>query len=122
MLKIKIVVFAVTLGCMPIVLASAALADWMAYSVDGRGKFGHSRAPSRASARQAALNFCGRPGCYVIAVTKARCTALAVSNHRGYWVGMGSASSKAGAMGYAISWCSKNVPASTCRVTHTYCK
>ena len=101
---------------------SAHATDWLAYSVDGSGKFGHGRGPNRAAAIGYAINWCGQPRCYLVAAVQARCTALAVSNHRGYWVGMGSAASSAAAIGYAIDWCSKSAPTHTCRITHSYCQ
>ena len=101
---------------------TAHATDWLAYSVDGSGKFGHGRGPNKAAAVGYAINWCGRPGCYLVAAVQARCTALAVSHHNGYWVGMGSAPSSAAAVGYAISWCSKSAPTQTCRIAHSYCQ
>lgn len=122
MKHLKHVSLALAVGFMALTTATGAYADWLAYSIDGQGRYGHGRAPTRAGAIATADNFCGRARCRLVAATQARCTALASSRYRGYWVGMGSASTKAGAMGYAIDWCSKNAPASTCRIAHTYCK
>ena len=51
-----------------------------------------------------------------------RCVAIAESRHNGYWFGTGAAGSREGAIGYAMSWCGKYAPISTCTLRHSYCK
>lgn len=109
------------LGCWS-VETSASLADWTAYAVDGRGKFGHGRAATQAQASDYALGYCGSARCFVVMTSEARCVALATSNHNGYWVGTGASDTSQQASRLARRFCSENAPRSSCNINHTYCQ
>lgn len=102
--------------------ATPSRADWMAYAVDGHGKFGHGRAHSREQARDYALGYCGSRRCFIVMTSRARCVALATSNFDGFWVGTGAADSARQAARFARRYCADNAPRRTCHVNHTYCQ
>ncbi len=105
------------------VSASPALADWTAYAVDGRGKFGHGRAPTRAGAEDYALGYCGSYRCRIIMTSPARCVALATSDADGFRYGTGEGETSFEASHRAVRACYENgAPRHTCNVNHTYCQ
>ena len=101
---------------------TAAHADWMSYAMDDRGAVGHGRSPDRRTAENFALSYCGNVNCRVADTTTSRCMAFAESHYNGYFAGIGRAPTLGAAKGYALNWCTKGAPASTCRIRHSYCK
>lgn len=100
----------------------AAYAGWMSYAVDGRGALGHGLSPNRTAAQNFALSYCGNTQCKVIETIASKCVGFAESHYNGYWYGIGAGPTLAAAQGYAINWCAKSAPASTCRLRHSYCQ
>ncbi len=113
---------AATIAMLLSLLPGAALADWTAYAIDGKGAVGHGRGGTRAAARNYAIQWCGRQGCNVIMVRADRCQAIAESRHNGYWVGTGAASARSTAIGNAIQHCGDFAPIESCKLRHAYCK
>lgn len=110
------------IGMSAVTHEASAAGSWMVFAINGKGAIGHGVSPDLPTARNFALSYCGTAGCKTVFRTKSRCHALAQSNSGGYWFGVGDAADKGTAMGYALNFCAKNAPASSCKVAYTFCQ